>query len=207
VAEEPQQELHQAIDLYPEGAAGPGPREHPYQLALPLDDYGERWVKDPRHYAAQLHAGGRGTVALAQRYAGRWLERTYPVEAAVAAANAYRGRADVYLSTQRFRGRRRLAKLLSLSSLYADLDYYRMPELERVHPYSVMASRRRRWRSAPAEASTWSGSTSTSSGRRSHAGEQPRTRSPAPYCPTAPTPRPPTPPGYSGWSAPRTRTS
>jgi hypothetical protein len=99
---------------------------------------GERWVKDPRHYAAQLHSGGRGTVALAQRHAGRWLERTYPVEAAVAAANAYRGRADVYLSTQRFRGRRRLAKLLSLSSFYADLDYYRIPELAGLHPYAVM---------------------------------------------------------------------
>ncbi|MDN5696470.1 MAG: hypothetical protein L0G70_00680, partial [Rubrobacter sp.] len=67
--------------------------EPPEQLALPLDDYGERWVTDPRHYAGQLHAGGRGTVALAHRHAGRWLERTYPVEAAIAAANAYRGRA------------------------------------------------------------------------------------------------------------------
>lgn len=138
MAEEPHQELHQAIDLYPEEATGPVTGGRPYQLALPVDDYGERWVKDPRHYAGQLHAGGKGTVALAHRYAGHWLERTYPVEAAVAAANAYRGRADVYLSTQRFRGRRRLAKLLSLSSLYADLDYYRIPELAGLHPYAVM---------------------------------------------------------------------
>jgi hypothetical protein len=99
---------------------------------------GERWVTDPRCHTAQFHLGGRGTVALAHRHAGRWLERTYPVEAAVAAANAYRGRADVYLSTQRFRGRRRLAKLLSLSSLYTDLDYYRVPELAGLHPYAVM---------------------------------------------------------------------
>ena len=107
------------------------------QLAFDLDVYDERWLTNPRHHAAQLHAGGRGTVALAHRHAGRWFERTYPVEAAVAAANAYRGRADVYLSTQRFRGRRRLAKLLSLSSFYADLDYYRIPELARLHPYYV----------------------------------------------------------------------
>lgn len=138
MAEEPHQELHQAIDLYPEEATGSGPIGHPYQLALPLDDYGERWVRDPRHHAAQLHAGGKGTVALAHRHAGRWLEQTYPVEAAVAAANAYRGRADVYLSTQRFRGRRRLAKLLSLSSFYADLDYYRIPALSGLHPYFVL---------------------------------------------------------------------
>lgn len=108
------------------------------QLAFDLDPYDERWLTRPRHHAAQLHSGGRGTVALAYRHAGRWLERTYPVEAAVAAANAYRGRADVYLSTQRFRGRRRLAKLLSLSSFYADLDYYRIPELSGLHPYAVM---------------------------------------------------------------------
>lgn len=134
MAEAPQQ----AIDLYPDRAADSDPVDHPYQLALPLDMNGERWVTDPRHHASQLHSGGRGTVALAQRYAGRWLERTYPVEAAIATANAYRGRADVYLSTQRFRGRRRLAKLLSLSSLYADLDYYRIPELSGLHPYAVM---------------------------------------------------------------------
>ncbi|WP_047866601.1 hypothetical protein [Rubrobacter aplysinae] len=134
MAEEPQQ----AIDLYPDGTADPGSEQYPKQLALPLDMNGERWVTDPRHYAGQLHSGGRGTVALAHRNAGRWLERTYPVEAAVAAANAYRGRADVYLSTQRFRGRRRLATLLSLSSFYADLDYYRIPELAGLHPYHVL---------------------------------------------------------------------
>ncbi|MDN5696465.1 MAG: hypothetical protein L0G70_00655 [Rubrobacter sp.] len=130
--------LQGTLDLYPGGAYGPEPGGLPEQLALPLDMNGERWVMDPRHYAGQLHAGGRGTVALAHRHAGRWLETTYPVEAAIAAANAYRGRANVYLSTQRFRGRRRLAKLLSLSSLYADLDYYRVQGLAGLHPYAVM---------------------------------------------------------------------
>lgn len=134
MAEDPQQTL----DFYPDGATGSAPGDHPEQLTLPLDMNGERWVTDPRHHAGQLHAGGRGTVALAHRHAGRWLERTYPVEAAIAAANAYRGRANVYLSTQRFRGRRRLAKLLSLSSFYADLDYYRVPELAGLHPYHVL---------------------------------------------------------------------
>lgn len=37
---------------------------------------------------------------------------------------------------QRFRNRRRIAKLLSLSSLYADLDYYRAG-YEGWHPYQV----------------------------------------------------------------------
>lgn len=133
MAEDPQQ----ALDLHPNVDTDSAPTE-PCQPELPLDMNGERWVTDPRCHAGQLHSGGRGTVALAHRHAGRWLERTYPVEAAIAAANAYRGRANVYLSTQRFRGRRRLAKLLSLSSLYADLDYYRVPELAGLHPYAVM---------------------------------------------------------------------
>lgn len=130
--------LQAVLDPYPDGATDYGPDKHPEQVTLPLDMNGERWITGPRHHAGQLHAGGRGTVALAQKHAGRWLERTYPVEAAIAAANAYRGRADIYLSTQRFRGRRRLAKLLSLSSFYADLDYYRIPELAGLHPYAVM---------------------------------------------------------------------
>lgn len=62
----------------------------------------------------------------------------HPVEVAIELLNHYRGREDVYLSTQRFRGRRRVAHLLSLASLYADLDYYRVPELAGSHPKKVL---------------------------------------------------------------------
>lgn len=85
-----------------------------------------------------MHAGGMGTVALAHNtLRGRWREHVYPVEVAVELLNHYRGMQNVYLSTQRFSGRRNIAKLLSLSSLYADLDYYRAG-YEGWHPYQVL---------------------------------------------------------------------
>jgi hypothetical protein len=80
-----------------------------------------------------------GTVAIGQKTArGGWRESVYPVEVAIELLNHYRGKENVYLSTQRFRGRRRIARLLSLSSLYADLDFYRFPELAYLHPYMVL---------------------------------------------------------------------
>lgn len=85
-----------------------------------------------------MHAGGMGTVALAHNTSrGRWREQVYPVEVAVELLNHYRGRQHVYLSTQRFSGRRRVAKLLSLSSLYADLDFYKT-NYQGWHPYQVL---------------------------------------------------------------------
>lgn len=42
---------------------------------------------------------------------------------------------DAYLSTQRFKDRRRITRLLSLGALYADLDYYRVPEFAGVHTF------------------------------------------------------------------------
>jgi hypothetical protein len=109
------------------------------QLALDLYPDGEVWIREPRHHGEQIHGGGLGCVAIAHKTAkGGWREHVYPVEAAIELLNHYRGREDVYLSTQRFSGRRRVAKLLSLSSLYADLDYYDMPKLAGLHPYMVL---------------------------------------------------------------------
>ena len=85
-----------------------------------------------------MHAGGMGTVALAHNTSrGAWKENVYPVEVAIELLNHYRGRQNVYLSTQRFSGRRAVAKLLSLSSLYADLDYYKT-NYAGSHPYEVL---------------------------------------------------------------------
>lgn len=85
-----------------------------------------------------MHAGGMGTVALAHNtLRGRWREHVYPVEVAVELLNHYRGMQNVYLSTQRFSGRRNIAKLLSLSSLYADLDFYKTGHAG-WHPYQVL---------------------------------------------------------------------
>jgi hypothetical protein len=111
------------------------------QLTLELhpDDSGELWIRSPKHHGALVHTGGMGSVAIAQATrAGYWRERSYPVEVALQLLNHHRGRADVYLSMQRFRGRRRVAHLLSMGSLYADLDYYRVPELSALDPRRVL---------------------------------------------------------------------
>ena len=59
-----------------------------------------------------------GCVTIAQKIpgSGSWRERSHPVEVAVELLRHYVGQEDVYLSTQRFRGRRRIAHLLSLGS-------------------------------------------------------------------------------------------
>ena len=111
------------------------------QLTLELhpDDSGELWIRSPKHHGALVHTGGMGSVAIAQATrAGYWRERSYPVEVALQLLNHHRGWADVYLSMQRFRGRRRIAHLLSMGSLYADLDYYRAPELSGLDPPRVL---------------------------------------------------------------------
>jgi hypothetical protein len=48
------------------------------------------------------------------------------------------GQEDTYLSTQRFKNRRRITHLLSLGALYADLAYYRVPEFAGVHTFKVL---------------------------------------------------------------------
>ena len=117
MAEDPQP----ALDLYPD------------------PETGKLWIRGPRHHGAAVHAGGLGTVAIAHTTPkGSWRERSYPVEVALQLLNHHRGQPDVYLSTQRFRGRRRIAQLLSMGALYADLDYYRIPELAGADPRRVL---------------------------------------------------------------------
>ena len=103
---------------------------------------GETRVRGPREHGQLLHAGGKGTISISKKRPDRplypWDERNYPVEIAIDLLDHYRGRDDVYLSTQRFRGRRRIAQLLSLSSLHADLDYYKVPELAGAEPSRVL---------------------------------------------------------------------
>jgi hypothetical protein len=115
------------------------------QLALQLypnpdPESGEVWVRTPREHGRLVHGGGMGTVAIAQKLprSGLWRERSHPVEVAIELLKHYGGQEDVYLSTQRFRGWRRIAHLLSLGSLHMDLDYYRIPELAGVHPLAVL---------------------------------------------------------------------
>jgi hypothetical protein len=109
-------------------------------LQLALDLYPEDLprVRTPREHGELLHAGGRGTVAISNKAERRWNQAVYPVEVALALLDHYRGQDDVYLSTQRFRGRRRISDLLSMGALFADLDYYGRPELAAEDPRRVL---------------------------------------------------------------------
>jgi hypothetical protein len=109
-------------------------------LQLALDLYPEDLprVRTPREHGELLHAGGSGTVAISQKAERRWNQSVYPVEVALALLDQYRGQDDVFLSTQRFRGRRRISELLSMGALFADLDYYDRPELASMEPRRVL---------------------------------------------------------------------
>lgn len=68
---------------------------------------GEGRIRGPREHGQLLHAGGKGTISISKKRPDRplypWDERNYPVEVAIDLLDHYRGREDVYLSTQRFR--------------------------------------------------------------------------------------------------------
>ncbi len=110
------------------------------QLQLALEFYPEDGprVRTPREHGELLHAGGQGTVAISHKAHKRWNQTVYPVEVALELLNQYRGQDDVFLSTQRFRGRRRISELLSMGALFADLDYYSRPELAAEDPRRVL---------------------------------------------------------------------
>lgn len=103
-----------------------------HQLALDLYSEDLPRVRTPREHGELLHAGGQGTVAISTKAEKRWSQSVYPVEVALALLDQYRGQDDVYLSTQRFRGRRRISELLSMGALFADLDFLSNGPLRRL---------------------------------------------------------------------------
>ena len=109
-----------------------------HQLVLQLYPEDLPRVRTPREHGELLHAGGLGTVAITTKPGGRWSQRIYPVEVALALLDHYRGQDDVHLSTQRFRGKRRISELLSMGALFADLDFYTRPELAGEDPRRVL---------------------------------------------------------------------
>jgi len=108
------------------------------QLALALYPEDGPRVRTPREHGELLHAGGKGTVAVATKTGGKWSQTVYPVEVALGLLNHHQGQEDVYLSTQRFRGARTISKLLSLGALFADIDYYSRPDLAGQDPHSIL---------------------------------------------------------------------
>ncbi len=93
----------------------------------------------PAEHAAALHPGNRpGRVALARITPSGWKEQTYTVAELPEVLPAVAGESDVYLSTQRFDGWRRISRLRELAALAVDVDFHRVPELAGSHPMGVL---------------------------------------------------------------------
>lgn len=102
------------------------------QPTLPIDC--------PEAHGRALHPRGRpGRVFVGRKLAnGRWRQSSYPVEVLEEVLRACSGQDDVYLSMQRFFGKRTIADLGELGALFADVDYYKRPLLAELAPRSVL---------------------------------------------------------------------
>jgi hypothetical protein len=96
------------------------------------------WILTPADHVQTLHPlTGTGLVTLAIRE-GHWKEIRVPVGEAPRIAQSFAKRQDVYLSQNRFRGSRTIARLWQLDALWADLDYHRTAQWRDAAPESVL---------------------------------------------------------------------
>jgi hypothetical protein len=92
----------------------------------------------PVDHARALHPAGRGRVTLARRFDGRWRETSLPIADLGYAVRQLAGEPDVYLTQNRFLGRRRLvSRLAELDALFVDLDYHKTTHAD-AHPRHVL---------------------------------------------------------------------
>ena len=101
----------------------------------------------PSDHVRVLHtdSGARvGTVSIAQVPGpGRWRERSIPLRDLaqyVRCLSLGAGSPDTYLSQARFAGRRRVRCLVTVGSLWVDLDFYRVPALASASAQDVLAA-------------------------------------------------------------------
>jgi hypothetical protein len=93
-----------------------------------------RVYRTPAEHGALLHPPSRpGSVCIGQRMAGgrpetRWVQRCYPVADLPEILPALAEEEDVYITHNRFWGRRKITHLAELGALALDLDFYRIPE-------------------------------------------------------------------------------
>ena len=67
------------------------------------------------------------------------MERAVRIDRLAAEVAGEAGRCETYLSLNRFHGRRRIDTLAQLAALAIDLDYYKLPALERL-PAAIIAA-------------------------------------------------------------------
>jgi hypothetical protein len=96
-------------------------------------------IVTPVDHALALHPAGRGRVTLARRLdGGRWRETSLALHDLGYAVRQLAGEHDVYLTQNRFLGRRRLvARLAELNALFVDLDFHKTEHAGR-HPRHVL---------------------------------------------------------------------
>lgn len=94
-------------------------------------------LETPEQHAQTLHPSGIGKITIARRVGGRWTEDRFSVEDLPQVARLLHGAEDVYISQNRFFGRRLIANLAQADALFTDLDYYRVPALSGKDPLSV----------------------------------------------------------------------
>lgn len=99
-----------------------------------------RQILDPEDHATALHDQGHGAVAIARRINGRWTEHNVTLDDLGYVARQLADETDVYLSQNRFFGRRRaIARLAQLDALFSDLDYYNLtPRSDHLRPEHVL---------------------------------------------------------------------
>jgi hypothetical protein len=87
-----------------------------------------------------LHGVGapRHHVVLAWRSHG-WRQQAYPVSKLADILPELTGETDVYFTQGRFYGYRRLvANLAGISAAWSEMDFYKVPELQGMHPLAVL---------------------------------------------------------------------
>jgi len=102
----------------------------------------QRILQNPVDHAQILHPDEPrtiGMVILTWREGVRWKEYPVSVKDLPYVVGYLQGHKDVYISQNRFFARlRRIATLGQLDAMWADLDYYRNPELAGLHPLKVL---------------------------------------------------------------------
>ena len=95
-------------------------------------------ILTPKDHGEILHGVGQGVATVAIRQGSRWLERRLPLADLGYTLGQLADQADIFLSQNRFWNRRLITQLAEADALFADLDYYRLPDLTGAHPWHVL---------------------------------------------------------------------